>query len=96
MGAPVPQTVLLAIGGPIARTDFPDLCREVCDLLERTGAEIAICDVSAVEADAASVDVLARLQLAARRRGCESRLQGVSAELRELLTFMGLHDVLQD
>jgi ABC-type transporter Mla MlaB component len=51
--------------------------------------------VSAVEADAASVDVLARLQLAARRRGCESRLRGVSAELRELLTFMGLHDVLQ-
>jgi ABC-type transporter Mla MlaB component len=95
MAASAPQTVVLAIDGPIARTDLPGLCDEVCALLERTGADIALCDVSEVEPDAVSVDALARIQLAARRRGCHARLQGASTELLELLAFIGLGDVLQ-
>ena len=52
-------------------------------------------DVSAlVRVDAGTVDALARLQLAARRRGCCIRLYDASPELLELLDFMGLSDVL--
>jgi hypothetical protein len=45
-------------------------------------------------ADLGTVDVLARLQLAARRSGLEFRLRDVPAELQELITFVGLADVL--
>jgi ABC-type transporter Mla MlaB component len=91
----VPQTVVFAIGGPIARADSARLCEAIGVLLESTGAEVALCEVSDVEPDAVSVDALARLQLAARRRGCETRLRGASSELLELLTFIGLDDVLR-
>ena len=41
-----------------------------------------------------TLDVLARLQLVARRNGCEIRLVGSSPELRELIAFAGLEAVL--
>lgn len=85
-----------AIWGPIAREDLPGLCDRVCALLERNGAGVARCDVSSVDVDAVTVDALARLQLAARRRGCQVRLQHASSELLELVAFMGLSDVLSD
>jgi ABC-type transporter Mla MlaB component len=94
MVAPAPQTVVFAIDGPIARTDLPRLCDQVCALLDRTGADIALCDVTEIESDAVSVDALARLQLTARRRGCQARVRGASSELLDLLAFMGLRDVL--
>ena len=53
-----------------------------------------VCDVGAVAPDAAAVDALARLQLDARRRGLELRLRNASSELRDLLAFCGLGDVL--
>jgi ABC-type transporter Mla MlaB component len=96
MAAPVPQTVVFVLDGPIARTDLALLCEQIGALLETTGAEVALCDVSAVEPDAVSVDALARLQLAARRRGCQARLRGASSELLDLLAFMGMLDVLND
>ncbi len=96
MAAPAPHTVVFAIDDPIARTDLPRLCERIAALLEKTGAEVALCDVSAVEPDAVSVDALARLQLIARRRGCQARLRGASNELLELLAFIGLGDVLPD
>lgn len=42
-----------------------------------------------------TIDSLARLQLAARRIGCEIRLRSASSELLELLAFVGLRDVLR-
>ena len=95
MDAPPPQTVVFAIGGRINRTDLPRLCERVDALLETTGAEVALCDVSEAEPDAVSVDALARFQLTAGRCGCQAQLRGVSDELIELLTFVGLRDVLQ-
>ncbi len=90
-----PSTIVFAIEGPIARTDLPGLCRRVRGVLEEGGAEVALCDVSPlVEADAVTVDALARLQLLAGRLGCQVRLRNASAELLELLAFMGLRDVV--
>jgi hypothetical protein len=45
-------------------------------------------------ADLGTVESLARLQLAARRCGVEVRLAHVPDELRELITFAGLAEVL--
>ncbi len=83
-----------SIHGPIERADLPGLCQRVCALLETSGAQIARCDVRSVEPDAVTVDALARLQLAARRHRCTVRLVHASRELLELVSFMGLADVL--
>jgi ABC-type transporter Mla MlaB component len=96
MAASAPQTVAFAIHGPIERTDLPELCQRVCSLLELSGAGIAICDVQGIEPDAVTADALARLQLAAGRRGCQVRLSSASTDLLDLLAFMGLSDVLPD
>ena len=82
------------IWGPIRREDLPGLCDRVCAVLHAHGPGDARCDVAGVEPDAVTVDALARLQLAARRLGCRVRLENASAELRELIAFMGLDDVL--
>ena len=87
------RTVEFAIHGPIARDDLPGLCDRVCALLP-DGADVALCDVAGVEPDAVTVDALARLQLAARRTGCRVHLRGASADLLDLVSFMGLRDVL--
>ena len=57
---------------------------------------IVLCDVHGVEPDAVTVDALCRLQLGARRHGCEIRLRRASAQLLELVAFMGLTAVLPD
>jgi len=54
-----------------------------------------VCDVGTLVApDLGTIDSLARLQLAARRAGRALRLRNASRELRELLAFAGLDDVL--
>ncbi len=83
-----------SIHGPIARSDLPGLCDRVCALLTTSGAAIARCDVRGVEPDAVTVDALARLRLAAGRHGCTVHLVNASRELLELVSFMGLADVL--
>lgn len=94
MGAAHPHTITFAIWGPLARTDLPRLYERVCNLLARSGAALAMCDVTGIAADAVSVDALARLQLAARRHKCRIELRNASEELRDLVVFMGLEDVL--
>jgi ABC-type transporter Mla MlaB component len=96
MTASVPQRIGFAIRGPITHADLPGLCERVCALLERSGAAVVLCDICDVDPDAVTVDALARLQLAARRNGCQVRLRNASSELLELVAFMGLSDVLPD
>jgi anti-anti-sigma regulatory factor len=59
----------------------------------REPSRIAV-DVSALAPDATTIDALARLGLAARRRGLEVRLRDPTPQLRELLAFVGLEGVL--
>ena len=94
MAAPPPSTITFAIRGPIARSDLPALYSRVCLMLTQSAATVAVCDVTGVAADAVSVDALARLQLAARRHRCRIELRHASEELRDLIAFMGLEDVL--
>ncbi len=96
MALPAPRMLLFAVRPPLAREDLPGLCARVCALLTHGGADVVLCDVRGVAADAVALDALARLQLAARRRGCQVRLRGPSAELRELLALTGLRDVVPE
>jgi ABC-type transporter Mla MlaB component len=89
-----PHEAAFAIRGPILRSDLPGLCDRVCGLLARRSSDVLLCDVAGVGCDAVTVDALARLQLAARRTGCQVRLCRASDELLELVAFMGLEDVL--
>jgi hypothetical protein len=53
-----------------------------------------VCDVSGLAATAGTIDLLARLQLTARRRGHEIRLRNASTDLLRLLEFAGLAEAL--
>jgi ABC-type transporter Mla MlaB component len=94
MATSPPSTITFSIWGPIERDDVPGLCDRVCALLDQSDASIALCDVAGIAADLVTVDALARLQLAARRHRCLIRLRGASDQLRDLVVFMGLQDVL--
>lgn len=80
----------------MARADLEGLSRHLCRLLEESRAEVALCDVRSVEVDAVTVDALARLQLVAARHRCRISLLGASPQLRELVAFMGLSEVLRE
>jgi hypothetical protein len=58
--------------------------------------EVAIGLVFGQNAGLAEVDVLARLQLAARRLGCTIRLRGATTELRQLLDLVGLLQLVDE
>jgi ABC-type transporter Mla MlaB component len=81
-----------AIRGPIARADLPGLCERVCALLAASD-DVVRCDVAGVEPDAVTVEAIARLQLAAGRRGCRIELVNASPELCGLVDLLGLRDV---
>jgi len=87
---------VLILGGPIAPQDIPALCRRACALVERNDADLVVCDVGAlVEPDVVAVETLARVHLTVRRLGRRVRVRNSCRELRELLAFMGLADILR-
>ena len=93
---PASRTITFAVWGPIDRADLPGLSGRVCALLAANRGTVVHCDVAGVSADAATVEALARLQLAARRYACQVRLRNASPALLELVAFMGLRDVLSE
>jgi len=86
---------LLVLRGPIVPQDIPELCRRARALAERSHAELVVCDVRALaQPDAVAVEALARVQLTVRRLGRRVTVRHSCHELRELLAFMGLADIL--
>lgn len=90
-----PSVIAIAIDGSIEPADIPALCDRLRELIERSGTDRVVCDVGDLaQPDAVAVDALARLQLTARRCGLEVLLRQASPRLIELLTMMGLRDIL--
>jgi ABC-type transporter Mla MlaB component len=56
--------------------------------------EVVVCRIDNARADLSLVDALARLQLAARRRGGSLRVHDASAELIQLLDLVGLSELV--
>lgn len=83
------------LGAPAATGDVASLCARLASMPEISDADFVECDVSGlITPDAAMLDALARLQLTARRLGCEVRLRNVSDELHDLLVLAGLCDII--
>ena len=59
------------------------------------GRMVVVCDVGGLgRPDLDAIHAVARLALAARRLGCGVRLENGSSELRDLVAFVGLAEVL--
>jgi ABC-type transporter Mla MlaB component len=87
-------SIVLAVGGPLAPTDVPAFCERTRELLEESGAELVVCDVGDLtEEDALTLDLIARLQLTAKRLGARVCVRNASERLCELLTFTGIAEV---
>ena len=82
---------VLALPGPVFRGETLRLCDEVRALLETTRAGVVVCDVGGLGPPGlAVVDLLARLELTARRAGGRIRLRDPDPALHALLDLVGL------
>lgn len=77
---------------PVTRDEVAGLCAEVRALMEATGAGVVLVEVVGPGPPGlGTVDLLARLQLTARRTGGgRIRLRAPAPELRALLDLVGL------
>lgn len=90
---PAPASIIVVIGGPFGPADVANLWDRVRARL--TGRAVVTFDVAALDRpDAATVEALARLQLAARRSGYRVRFSNACGQLRDLLELMGLAEVV--
>ncbi len=86
---------VFVVGPSASRADVPVLSEHLAAIVRDTPADVVICDVREITSpDAATIDVLARLQLMARRLGCGIRLYGAHPRLRDLLLLTGLSEAL--
>ncbi|WP_167348324.1 STAS domain-containing protein [Streptomyces bicolor] len=82
---------VLVLTGPVTRDEAAGLCDAVRARLEDTGAGVVVCDVGGLGPPGLGiVDLLARLQLTARRAGGSIRLRDPDPALHALLDLVGL------
>lgn len=82
---------VLVLTGPVTRDEVTGLSDEVGALLRTTRAGVVVCDVAGLGPPGlGAVDLLARLQLAARRAGGRIRLRDPDPALHALLDLVGL------
>ncbi|WP_117434531.1 STAS domain-containing protein [Streptomyces triticisoli] len=82
---------VLVLAGPVTRDEVAGLCEDVRGLLEGTRAGVVVCDVGGLGPPGLGVvELLARLQLAARRAGGRIRLRDPDPGLGALLDLVGL------
>ncbi|WP_445527100.1 STAS domain-containing protein [Streptomyces cyslabdanicus] len=82
---------VLVLAGPVTRDEVAGLCADVRALLEDTRGGVVVCDVGGLGPPGLGVvDLLARLQLTARRAGGRIRLRDPDPELEALLALVGL------
>jgi len=96
MATTPPAPLVLTLGGGLDPETLPELCEGARRaLLGRGGAGAVLLDAGRAPADAVTLDALARLRLTALRLGYRLRLVHASDELRALIAFAGLADVLE-
>ena len=84
----------IKIYGPLERSDLPGLYGRVCQALGAVAGRTVVCDVREIAGDAVAAEALCRLQLGARHWGCKVRLRNADERLLEIVSFMGLDDVI--
>lgn len=101
------QPVVLRVDGPLSAGVVDALCAELQAVMRATDVDQDRCEVGVeraievavevgptVDADARTLDALARLQLTARRLGGSIRLHTAPRAVLELIAFAGLNDVV--
>ncbi len=90
-----PGTVLLVVGGRIARGDAAPLGDQVRALLDGCGATLAICDLGMIDQPGApTIDLLCRIRLLARRLGVRLEFRAAAPELSDVLFLTGLSGLI--
>ncbi|MEU0334780.1 STAS domain-containing protein [Streptomyces sp. NPDC006193] len=85
------KPAVLVLPGPVGRAEAARLCAGLRALLEGGGAGVVVCDVGGLGPPGlAAVELLARLQLTARRAGGRIRLRNPDPALCALLDLVGL------
>jgi hypothetical protein len=91
-----PGELHVAIGGSIDGDDVENTCDGTGFDADEPALTRVVCHVDPVaNPDVGTVDALARMQLAARRRGWELWVEGATERMRELLALTGLEDVVR-
>ncbi|MGZ8598427.1 MAG: STAS domain-containing protein [Actinomycetota bacterium] len=89
------MAVMLVFDGAIERATIVAYCDRVRALLECADTGPVVCDVGALEhPDAVTIEALARVQLMALGLGRRIELRDVRDELKQLLSFAGLLEVI--
>ncbi|WP_159046214.1 STAS domain-containing protein [Streptomyces sp. MMG1121] len=90
------EPAVLVLPGPVSRDQVPGLCDDLRALLAATGAPVVVCDAGGLGPPGlAVVDLLARLELTARRAGGRIRLRDPDPALHALLDLVGLRFQVQ-
>ncbi|MFI9249278.1 STAS domain-containing protein [Streptomyces sp. NPDC053069] len=85
------EPAVLVLPGSATRDEVAELCARVQELLAGSGAHVVVCDLGGLGPPGlAVVDLLARLELAARRAGGRIRLRDPGPALPALLDLVGL------
>jgi anti-anti-sigma factor len=91
---PLQPALVIKLQSELNPSVVPALCDHI-ELCLRDDEGVVVCDVGALTvADVAAAGALARLRLAAKRRGHGFRLRNARANLRRLLVLTGLNEVL--
>jgi ABC-type transporter Mla MlaB component len=93
---PLSAELALVVIGPIARGDIEPLCEGTRAAFDASDAHLVVLDLAAIGvADVVTIESLARLELTVRRAGGWIRFRRAGRELHELVSMMGLADVLR-
>ncbi|WP_158692692.1 STAS domain-containing protein [Streptomyces roseochromogenus] len=85
------RSAVLVLPGPVARGEVAGLCERVRMMLGGGGERVVVCDVGGLGPPGLGVvDLLARLELTARRGGGRIRLRDPDPALLALLDLVGL------
>ncbi len=85
----------LVIDGPLNPDDAPSVCAELRAVMSDSDVCVVSCwGKGLADPDLATVDLLARLRLAAGRVGQAMRVEDPSRRLRELVVLAGLEELL--
>jgi hypothetical protein len=87
--------LVLEFTGTMSKGVIDDLSALVGTALATVPDVVVVCDIGqATRPDLSLIDALARLQLTARRHGKSIKVRNACVAARELLTLLGLADVL--
>ncbi|MEO3755932.1 STAS domain-containing protein [Streptomyces sp. B6B3] len=89
------REVVFVVWGPVERADVPGVCERLKEQLERSepGGTLVVDVADLGPGDAAALDLLARIRLAADRPVRFSHMHG---RLRQLVEWVGLGHLLQE